>query len=65
MVDVQIPTTDGRQLLLTRYTEPDLDLRLLLGKLRLELPVQPSPKISPLRSPPTPDVVKTLGGPVE
>lgn len=46
MLDVQIPTTDGRQLTLTRYTEPEPELRLLLEKLRIELPTQPPPKIT-------------------
>ena len=31
MTDVHVPTTDGRELLLTRYTEPDAELRLLLA----------------------------------
>jgi hypothetical protein len=46
MVDVRIPTTDGRELLLTRYTEPDPELELLLERLKLTLPAQPPPKIS-------------------
>jgi hypothetical protein len=46
MVDVHVPTTDGRELLLTRYTQPQSELNLLLSKLRLELPAQPPPKIS-------------------
>jgi hypothetical protein len=46
MIDVHVPTTDGRELLLTRYTQPEAELILLLGKLKLELPVQPSPKIT-------------------
>jgi len=46
MLDVQIPTTDNRQLILTRYTEPEPELRLLLDKLRIELPAQPPPKIT-------------------
>ena len=46
MIDVHIPTTDGRELLLTRYTEPEKELNLLLGKLKLVLPDQPPPKIS-------------------
>jgi len=46
MVDVRIPTTDGRELLLTRYTQPEPELKLLLERLRLELPAQPPPKIS-------------------
>ena len=46
MVDVRIPTTDGRALLLTRHTQPEPELKLLLERLHLELPVQPPPKIS-------------------
>jgi hypothetical protein len=46
MIDVHLPTTDGRELLLSRYTEPELTQ--LLQKLKLELPAQPPPK-SPLR----------------
>ena len=46
MIDLHVPTTDGRELLLTRHTEPEPELRLLLGKLRLELPAQPAPKIT-------------------
>jgi hypothetical protein len=46
MVDVRIPTTDGRELLLTRHTQPEPELELLLERLRLELPAQPPPKIS-------------------
>jgi transposase len=46
MIDVHVPTTDGRELVLTRYTEPEPDQRLLLSRLRLELPAQPPPKIT-------------------
>jgi hypothetical protein len=46
MVDVEIPTTDGRLIQLTRQTEPAKELKLLLDRLRLELPTQPPPKIS-------------------
>jgi len=46
MVDVHVPTTDGRELLLTRYTQPDPDLVLLIERLRLTLPAQPPPKIT-------------------
>lgn len=45
MIDVHIPTTDGRELLLTRYTQPEPELLLLLHQLRLVLPPQPPPKI--------------------
>jgi transposase len=46
MIDVHIPTSDGRELLLTRYTQPEPDLKLLLRRLKLNLPEQPPPKIS-------------------
>ena len=45
MVDVHLPTTDGRYLILPRYTHPDRDLRLLLAQLKLSLPKQPPPRI--------------------
>ena len=46
MIDVHLPTTDGRELILTRTTQPEPELQLLLGKLKLELPAQPPPKIT-------------------
>lgn len=46
MIDVEIPTTDGRTLQLTRYTEPPRELKLLLERLHLKLPAQPPPKIT-------------------
>lgn len=46
MLDVHFPTTDGRTLILSRYTQPDVDQRILLEKLKLTLPAQPPPKIT-------------------
>jgi len=46
MIDVYVPTTDGRELSLTRYTQPEPELKLLLQKLKLTLPAQPPPKIT-------------------
>jgi len=46
MIDVCIPTCDGRWLILPRYTQPDHDLKLMLHHLRLELPSQPPPRIT-------------------
>ncbi len=51
MLDVSVPTTDGRELLLVRRTEPNRDVALLLHQLDLELPPQPPPKISAPKSP--------------
>jgi len=48
MVDVHIPTTDGRELLLSRYTQPESEHRMLLQQLRLSPPEQSPPKISPI-----------------
>src|SRR3954470_18275296 len=45
MVDVHLPTTDGRTVILSRYTEPEPDQALLLQMLKLNLPGQPPPKI--------------------
>ena len=47
MLDVHLPTTDGRTVVLTRYTQPETDLQLLLNRLKLQLPTQPPPKITP------------------
>jgi transposase len=46
MIDVHVPITDGRELMLTRYTQPEPELKLLLEKLRIALPPQSPPKIT-------------------
>jgi len=46
LVDVHLPTTDGRTLILPRYTQPDKDLQLLLHQLKLQLPAQAMPRIT-------------------
>jgi hypothetical protein len=55
MIDVHLPTTDGREVILTRYTQPEPDQRLLLNSLKLQLPEQPPPKITvaQLKAPPS------------
>lgn len=45
MVDVHLPTTDGRTLILPRFTEPEAQQRMILEKLGLALPAQPPPRI--------------------
>jgi transposase len=50
MVDAHLPTTDGRYLVLPRYTQPNKDQQILLSRLKLEFPDQPPPRI---RSEPT------------
>ena len=64
MIDVHVPTTDGRELLLTRYTQPQPELSLLLDKLRLELPDQPPPKITAAAANPIPRCSEDLFEPV-
>ena len=51
MIDVHLPTTDGRELLLTRYTQPEPELQLLIQQLKLNLPPQPPPRIATGRLP--------------
>jgi len=46
MLDVHFPTTDGRTLILSRYTELNADQKLLVTQLNLELPPQPPPRIT-------------------
>ena len=46
MLDVHLPTTDQRIVILSRYTHPETDVQLLLQRLKLELPAQPPPKIT-------------------
>jgi transposase len=45
MLDVHLPTTDERTVVMSRYTQPESDVQLLLQRLKLELPPQPPPKI--------------------
>ena len=45
MLDVYLPTTDGRYLVMPRYTQPEPDQAILLHKLQLTLPAQPPPRI--------------------
>ena len=46
MVDVHLPTTDGRQLVLSRHTRPNKEHDLLLHQLQLQLPTQPAPRLT-------------------
>ena len=45
MLDVCLPTTDGRWLIMPRYTQPEPEQMLLLHQLHLALPSQPPPRI--------------------
>ena len=46
MIDVYLPTSDGRTIILSRYTQPESELKLLLNLLKLQLPDQSPPKIT-------------------
>lgn len=46
MIDVHLPTTDGRTVILPRYTQPEPEQRMLLHALNLQLPTQPKPRIT-------------------
>jgi transposase len=46
MLDVHFPTTDGRTLILSRYTQPQLEQKILIERLGLTLPAQPPPRIT-------------------
>lgn len=51
MLDVHFPTTDGREIVLARHTQPEKDLQPLLHHLQLKLPEQAPAKI---QTPPPP-----------
>jgi transposase len=51
MLDVHLPTSDERTVILSRYTQPETDVQLLLERLKLELPAQPPPKITSPKAP--------------
>jgi transposase len=56
MIDVWIPTRDGRWLILPRYTQPAKDLKILLDQIQLALPSQPPPRITAPKLPLSPAV---------
>ena len=49
MLDVHFPTTDGRELIFTRYTQPEREQQILLEQLGWRLPAQPPPRITAKR----------------
>ncbi len=46
MIDVHLPTTDGRTVIMSRYTQPEPELQVLLEQLRLSLPSQLPPRVT-------------------
>ena len=51
MIDIHLPTSDGREVVLTRHTQPEAELDLLLRRMKLELHPQLPPKIRPVAIP--------------
>jgi hypothetical protein len=45
MIDVRIPTTDGRMLEMRRHSQPEVEHKIILDRLKMDLPKQPLPKI--------------------
>jgi len=59
MVDVQIPTADGRVLTMPRHTQPETEHKMILEKLGLSLPPQPPPRITAQQLPAQPEEGQT------
>ena len=49
MLDVEVPTSDGRWLVMSRHTQPEQAVELLLARLHKKLPDQPPPRLSAQR----------------
>jgi hypothetical protein len=45
MIDIYLPTTDGRTAIMSRYTQPGPELQILLRHMRLAFPGQPPPLV--------------------
>ena len=60
MLDVHFPTTDGRTLILSRYTELNVEQKLLVNQLKLDLPSQPPPRITAPAGKPAPAPTQKL-----
>src|SRR5246127_4290381 len=60
MLDVHFPTTDGRTLVMSRYTELNADQKLLVKQLNLDLPAQPPPRITAPAGKPAPAVIQQV-----
>jgi hypothetical protein len=60
MIDVHLPTTDGRTVIMSRHTKPEPDLQVLLTQLHLSLPGQPHPRMAIKGDAAMQSVVKTF-----
>ena len=46
MIDTHLPMTEGRQVILPRYTQPEKEVQALLNQMKLTLPEQAPPRMS-------------------
>jgi hypothetical protein len=60
MIDVHLPTTDGRTVIMSRHTQPEPELQILLKQLRLSFPNQSSPRVATNAYMAEQNVVKTF-----
>ena len=60
MIDVHLPTTDGRTIIMSRHTRPEPELQILLKQLRLSFPKQSSPRVATNVDMAEQNVVKTF-----
>jgi len=51
MLDVHVPLAAGRELVMARHTQPELDQQLVLEKLGWPLPPQPPPRLRRAQAP--------------
>ena len=59
MIEVWIPTPDGRWLVLPRYTQPEKEVQILLDRMQRTLPSQPPPRLTVASGPLTPQLSTT------
>jgi transposase len=60
MIDVHLPTTDGHTVIMSRHTQPEPELKILLQQLQFSLPKQPQPRMVSNADVVKRDVVKTF-----
>jgi hypothetical protein len=60
MIDVHLPTTDGHTVIMSRHTQPEPELKILLQQLQFSLPKQPQPRMVSNPDLTKQDVVKTF-----
>ena len=51
MLGVVFPTTDGRKLVMSGYTQPDDALKLLMARMKKEFGAQPPPQLMSMGDP--------------